>query len=358
HIYPALTVWRELQRRCEQVEVLYIGTASGLEQTIVPRAGVPFATIPAAGLKREVSLAALRTAWTTWRGFRQAKRLLRRFRPDVVLGTGGYVTLPVVYAARALRVPVVVWEGNARPGLTNQLCAVKAHTVAVAIPGTERWFRRARRVVCTGNPRASEVLKVDPLRQADACARYRLDPQRQWVVAFAGSRGAETVNRVWLELLPRFAERPDWGLLYVTGQAHYAQVSAAVEAAGVPANVRLVPFIDDMPPVLRQAAVVVTRAGSSTLAEICALGLAAVLIPSPYVTANHQEENARRLVERGAARMIRESDLTAAQLWQELTSLLDDGGAVKLRQAAKALATPQAAADLCELVLAAAAARR
>ncbi|SFU57719.1 undecaprenyldiphospho-muramoylpentapeptide beta-N-acetylglucosaminyltransferase [Alicyclobacillus macrosporangiidus] len=360
HIYPAIALWRRMARELGQLDVLYIGSERGLERDIVPRQGLTFAAIPAAGLKRELSLAAVRTLVTTWRGYRQAHRLLRRFRPDVVVGTGGYVTLPVVFAASRRGIPSVVWEGNARPGLTNQLCARRAHSVAVSFPDSERWFPRARRVVVTGNPRASEVLDVSLDRVAAARREYGLDPERKLVVCFAGSRGAETVNEVVTELLPRFADRPQWQLLYVTGGAHYDDVEARVRrhADRVPGNVRLVPFVHDMPPVLRQADVVVTRAGSSTLAEICALGLAAVLIPSPYVTANHQEENAMRLAERGAALMIRERELSADRLWEVLTRVLDGGEGARLRQAAKALATPRAVDDLFELVMEAASASR
>ncbi|MCL6515378.1 undecaprenyldiphospho-muramoylpentapeptide beta-N-acetylglucosaminyltransferase [Alicyclobacillus sp.] len=353
HIYPAIALWRRMVKELGALEVLYIGSERGLERDIVTREGLPFTAIPAAGLKRSLSPAALRTFVTTLRGYRRARRILRRFRPDVVVGTGGYVTLPVVFAASRAGIPAVVWEGNARPGLTNQLCARRAHAVAVSFPDSERWFPRARRVVVTGNPRASEVLDVSDERVQSARREYRLDPARRLVVCFAGSRGAETVNRVITGLIPRFAQRPTWQLLYVTGGAHYDEVSEEIRRSheAVPDNVRVVPFIHDMPPVLRQASVVITRAGSATLAEICALGLASILIPSPYVTANHQEENAMRLAERGAALVIRERELTPDGLWAALGRVLDGGEGVRMRDAARAMATPRAVEDLFQLVM-------
>lgn len=352
HIYPGLTLWRYMATQLPNVEVLYIGSEKGLERQIVEHVGIPFQAVPAAGLKRQISLSALRTMVTTYRGYRKAKRLIAKFHPDVVVGTGGYVTLPVVYAAHAKKVPSVVWEGNARPGLTNMLCAKRASAVALSFADSKKWFKQAKVVKMIGNPRASEVLDVSEEMMRGARDTYGLRKDAKLIVFFAGSRGAETVNKVLLDMLPRFAGYPQWQLLYVTGEKHYDSVQRAVSAC--PPNVHVVPFIPDMPPVLAQAAAVVTRAGSSTLAEICSLGLASILIPSPYVTANHQEENALRLVERGAALMLKEAELTPDALWTALERVLERGEGNALRKAARELATPQAVEDLYAMVMEAA----
>jgi len=349
HIYPGLTLWNHVQQHEPSSEVLYIGTERGLEGDIVRRAGLPFKTIRAAGLKRQLSWQALRTAVETYRGYWQAKRLLREWRPDVVVGTGGYVTLPVVYAAAALGIPTVIWEANARPGLTNQLCAKKASAVAISFADSAKWFSGAKTVRMTGNPRASEMLLVEPSRIADAESRFHMDGKRRLIVFFAGSRGAETVNEVLLRLLPKFFERPDWHLLYVTGEAHYERICS--QAPKELANVDLVPFIYDMPAVMKRADVAVTRAGGATMAEICALGVPSILIPSPFVTANHQEENARRLADQGAACMLKEAELTPERLWQELSTLLDTETGPIMRDRALQAATPNAVADLYALVI-------
>ncbi|QSO53877.1 undecaprenyldiphospho-muramoylpentapeptide beta-N-acetylglucosaminyltransferase [Alicyclobacillus curvatus] len=349
HVYPALTVWNYILRQHPDAEVLYIGSEKGLEKDIVPRTGIPFATIPAAGLRRELSLRAAKTAWLTLRGYRQAKRLVRRFRPDVVLGTGGYVTLPVVYAAARLKVPAVVWEANARPGMTNQLCARKATAVAVCFPGGERFFPKGTRLVLTGNPRGSEVLEVPAQSIADAKKVHGIRDGRKLIVGYMGSRGAETVNRVVSEVIPRFADKPDWQLLYVTGSAHYDEFCAGLPR--LPHNVQVVPFLHDMPSILPSAAAVLTRAGGATLSEICALGLASVIVPSPYVTANHQEENARRLFERSACEMVLENELTADKLWAALAQVLDTSHGDELRQNARLMATDHAVRDLYDLLM-------
>lgn len=349
HIYPALIVWNYIKRQHPDAEVLYIGSEQGLEKDIVQRENIPFATIPAAGLKRELSLKALKTAFTTFRGYRAARRLIRRFKPDVVLGTGGYVTLPVIYAAAGRKVRSVIWEANARPGLTNQLCARKASAVAVCFPGGERWFPKGTRLVLTGNPRGSEVLDVPHEAVLEAKKKYDIKENRKLIVGYMGSRGAETVNQVIGEVIPRFANKPEWQLLYVTGSAHYDEFAGKLEK--LPHNVQVVPFLHDMPTILPSAAAVLTRAGGATLSEICALGLASVLVPSPYVTANHQEENARRLAEAGATVMIVEKELTPDKLWTTLEEVLDTERGDELRKNARQLATDNAVKDLYKLVM-------
>lgn len=353
HIYPALALWRYIKQRDDTAKVLYIGGIHGLERDIVTRAGLPFVAVPAAGLKRQLSLSALSTLLRTAEGYFSARRQLSMFRPDVVVGTGGYVTLPVVFAAHAKHIPSVIWEANARPGLTNTLCAKHATAVAVSFPDSERFFPTARSVVMTGNPRASEVLDVSPEQVAAARARYRLDPVRKLIVCYMGSRGSESVNRVMTALVPRFAASDKWQVLYVTGEAHYEQVLRALAEQGgdaLPNHVQVLPFVHDLAELLPAADVVVTRAGGATLSEICSLGLPSLLIPSPYVTANHQEANAERMVDHGAARMLREAALTPETLWSALTRILEGGQAAVMRDCAKQLATPDAVAALFQLV--------
>lgn len=349
HIYPALTLWKYLKSQQPDAKALYIGTKKGLEKDIVTKTDIPFISISAAGLKRQFSLAAFKTALETYRGYQSAKRILRKWKPDIVLGTGGYVTLPVVFAAHHLGIPSVVWEGNAHPGLTNQLCAKRAAAVAVSFDHTDTWLRGAKRIVLTGNPRASEVLHVSETDKKAACNQYQLSANRPTILIFSGSRGAETVNRVVVELMGQFSSRPDWRVIFVTGEKHFRSISGLLP--NLPNHISVLPFIYDMPSLLPSVNVVVTRAGSATLAEICSLGVASILIPSPYVTANHQEENAKRLSEKNAAILLREQDLTKDTLWASLIHVVDNGAGQVIRDNAKRLATPNAAEDLYQLIM-------
>ncbi|MFX4301984.1 undecaprenyldiphospho-muramoylpentapeptide beta-N-acetylglucosaminyltransferase [Alicyclobacillus tolerans] len=345
HIYPAISIARELERRGELDEVLYIGTEKGLEKNIVAHAGLPFTVIQAAGLKREISAAALQTAWITWRGYRESLQVIRRFKPDVVLGTGGYVTLPVIFAAHRLRKPSVVWEGNAFPGLTNLLCARRADVVAVAMEETIKKFPRARRVVWTGHPRASEIRQADEAAKEAARKRYQLRPGYKHILVFCGSRGAETVNRVVLEMAREFlAGKPNLQMIVVTGEHNF------VKMENQPDNLLLVPFVDDMPALLPQMDVVVTRAGAGTVAEIASLGIPAVFIPSPYVTANHQEVNARFLTDRGGGTILLEKELTSAKLWLAIQSYLKSEPWQRAHEALLSCAIPDAVEKLVQVV--------
>jgi len=349
HIYPGLALWSYLQTQQTGAQALYIGTSKGLEREIVAHAELPFTVVDAAPLKRQLSFAAVQTLLTTYRGYRQALKLLKAFRPDVVLGTGGYVTLPVIFAARRLGIPSVIWEANARPGLTNVLCARRASAVAVSFAGCENFFRSAKRVELTGNPRASEVLKVSSAAKAAAKVQYGIKPNHKVIVLYAGSRGAETVNRIMVDLIGRFVEQEHWQLYYVTGEAHFEMTMQQI--VELPQNVTILPFIHDMPGLLSLAQLVISRSGGATLAEICALGLASILIPSPYVTANHQEENAKRLADKGAAVLLREADVTADSLWDAMYTVLETGKGAVLRAAARQLATPHAVQDLYQLMM-------
>lgn len=348
HIYPALSLLRYMKNHVDPFDAHYIGTEQGLEQSIVREAQIPFDTVQAAGLKREVSAAALRTLVTTSRGYFQAKRLLRAIRPNVVVGTGGFVTLPVIFAARSLRIPSVIWEGNARPGLTNLLCARRTDAVALSFAESASYFRRAKLVRFTGNPRASEVLQVSDAARRAARDTYRILRHQKVILIFTGSRGSESVNQVVADMLQRFHDHADWRVMFVTGTRHHRHI--VDNLSQFPRNVTVHEYIHDMPALLSNVDLVISRAGSSTLAEVCSLGVSSILIPSPYVTANHQEENARRLAEAGAAQMILESDLTVDSLWNAIVERLQDRHLETMKLRAKERGTPTAVADLYELV--------
>jgi UDP-N-acetylglucosamine--N-acetylmuramyl-(pentapeptide) pyrophosphoryl-undecaprenol N-acetylglucosamine transferase len=349
HIYPALTLWQYVRSHHPEAEALYIGTEQGLEKNIVAKTDIPFMTIPAAGLKRQFSLSAIRTALVTFGGYRLARRKLYKWKPDIVVGTGGYVTLPVIFAAHRMGIPSVVWEGNARPGLTNQLCAKRAEAVAVSFEHTEGFLRGAKKVVFTGNPRASEVLHIPDAARKSAREKYRLSSDKPTILIFSGSRGAETVNLVVVELMTKLIARPDWRVIFVTGDKHYDSVCGLLPK--LPHHITVLPFIYDMQNLLPNVDVVVTRAGSATLAEICSLGIASILIPSPYVTANHQEENAKRLSSQNAAILLKEQELSSDSLWASLVRAIDSQEGKMMRENARRLATPHAAEALYQLVM-------
>lgn len=346
HIYPALSIIKEVKKHEPNGEVLYIGTQSGLESKLVPREGIPFETIHITGFKRKISVENVKTIYRFLKGVQKAKKMIKQFQPDVVVGTGGYVCAPVVYAAAKLKIPTVIHEQNSVPGLTNKFLSRYVDKVAVAFEETKQYFPRDKTVLL-GNPRAQEVVHMDG-RVGRESVGLRND--KRSVLIVGGSQGARPINESFLEVLPEI-HKYDYQFLYVTGQKHYDKVMTEVKKIGSPKNVIIKPFIHNMPEVLAGIDLIVARAGATTLAEITALGLPSILIPSPYVTNNHQEKNARALSNQGAAIVRLESEITGEQLLKDIDDILrNDHKWEAMHKAAKAIGMPNAATDFYQLL--------
>ena len=243
----------------------------------------------------------------------KAKKILRDFKPDVVIGTGGYVCAPVLYAASRLGIPSLIHEQNSVAGVTNKFLSRFVNRIATC-------FEESK-IILTGNPRGQEVVAT-PKMDTILSEQFQLDDQVPTVLVFGGSRGAPAINQAAIEAIPSFAGQ-DYQVIVATGRVHYDELRQSLKQE-LPANVRLVPYIDNMPSLLRQIKLVVGRSGATSLTELTALGLPSILVPSPYVTNNHQEHNAMALVDHGAARMIKQADLTATSLVETIQELMAD----------------------------------
>ncbi|QOY34376.1 undecaprenyldiphospho-muramoylpentapeptide beta-N-acetylglucosaminyltransferase [Anaerobacillus isosaccharinicus] len=317
HIYPALALIKEIKKREPNAEFLYIGTEKGLESTLVKREDIPFKTIDITGFKRKFSLENVKTIIRFFKGVSRSKKLIREFEPDIVIGTGGYVCGPVVYAASKLNVATIVHEQNSVPGLTNKFLSKYVNKVAISFKEAESFFPKEK-VVHTGNPRATEASLVEG---RDRLTDLGLNKDKKTVLIVGGSRGARPINDAFLEVL-EVAGKRDYQFLYVTGEVHYDTVMAKVQEHGNPPNIKIAPFIHNMPEVLKNVHLIVARAGATTLAEVTAIGLPSILIPSPYVTNNHQEKNARALSDNGAAVIKLEKELSGPILLKEIDAIL------------------------------------
>lgn len=342
HIYPALALIREIQKKDNHVEFLYIGTEKGLESKLVPRENIPFKSIHITGFKRKFSFENVKTVLRFLKGVRDSKKMLKEFKPDVVIGTGGYVCGPVVYAAAKMGIPTIVHEQNSVPGLTNKFLSRYVDKIAICFEDARQFFPE-QKVVLTGNPRASEVLGQDGIRGRLSSGLKLKVPT---VLIFGGSRGAKPINEAVVKSLTELSGKP-YQVLYVTGDVHFDEVQKEVELVGNPENVIIKPFIHNMPEVLAGIDLTVSRAGATTLAELTSLGIPSILIPSPYVTDNHQEKNARALSEHGAARLLLEKDLTGPKLVEHIDQILGhEQKLADMKKAAKKLGIPDAAARL------------
>lgn len=332
HIYPALALVRHVVACEPDSEVLFIGTSSGLESKIIPAAGFPLATIPARGYPRRLT-GLVPVAKDFISGSLQVRKIIREFKPQVAVGTGGYVSAPVVLAAAMNRIPAVIHEQNAIPGMANRYLAPLAGRICLSFESSRSHFRSSKRTVVTGNPRSSEAASYsrDQGRQ-----RFNLDPDRPVVVVFGGSRGALKINQVITGYLDSGWWLPTVQLIYITGEIYYNQVRERLRF--LPQGISLFPYLSEMPAALAAADLVITRSGATTLAEITALGIPAILIPSPNVVDNHQYYNARVMADCGAALLIEEREFTAYRLRKEISRLLSNAGLLgKMGQASRRL---------------------
>lgn len=341
HIYPALALARHVLEREPSAEMLFVGSAEGLESKIVPAAGFALETIPASGFGRSLRRLVPFTR-DLRRGLARARRILDSFQPDVVFGTGGYVSAPVMLASLLAGRPAAVHEQNALPGLANRMLAPLVQRVCLSFEESRSAFPRRSKTVFTGNPRASEVAAVE---RGAAQELLKIDPSFRTILVYGGSRGALRINEVMVDYLKAGWLPQETQLLYVTGEIYYRRVR---EQLGLLLQrVRLFPYLENMPAALAAADLVITRSGATTLAEITALGLPAILIPSPNVVNNHQYYNARLLERAGAALLLEEKDFNRYRLRREVERLGAEPALLeRMAEAGKKLAVPDAAARL------------
>ena len=339
HVIPALAIAREL-RDVHDAEVRFVGTARGLETRLVPEAGFPLELIQVGQLKGVSLMTRVRTLADLPLGVLRCIKLLRGFKPDVVVGVGGYASGPAMMAAILLRTPTLAFEPNAVPGLANRLVGKHVSAAAVNFEETRRFFRNAQ---VTGTPVRSEFFAI----AERAAAGRRL-------LVFGASQGA----RIFNQLVPKIASRllsqvPGLEIIHQTGARHGDSTRATYEAlGGIPAEVTVTTYLNDMPEQFGAADLILCRSGASTMAELAAAGKAAVLVPFPQAADDHQRKNADAFVAAGAAEMILERDLTEESLLQTLTGLLrDDARRTEMGKRARTLAHSSAAKDIAGMVV-------
>jgi UDP-N-acetylglucosamine--N-acetylmuramyl-(pentapeptide) pyrophosphoryl-undecaprenol N-acetylglucosamine transferase len=340
HVIPALAIAREV-RDAYGAEVRFVGTARGLETRLVPEAGFPLELIKVGQLKN-VSLATrARTLLDLPLGVLRCIALLRQFKPDFVVGVGGYASGPAMMAALLLRVPTLAFEPNAVPGLANRLVGKYVSAAAVNLPETTKYFRNAS---VTGTPVRPEFFAIQP----------RMEGVAKRLLVFGASQGARIFNETMPKIMDRLlAAVPGLEVVHQTGGRHGETTLAAYEKAGVRLDrVRVTTYLDDMAAQFAAADLILCRSGASSVAEVAAAGRAAVLVPFPQAADDHQRKNAEAFVAAGAAEMIIESELTEDRLLTILIDLLkDDAGRSEMAVHARSLAHPGAVKEIGKMIL-------
>ena len=350
HIYPGLAFIRELQIRHPEVELLYVGTKTGMEADIIPKEQLSFAAIHSRGFRRKLSWDTLKTIGVAGQGVFEAGRILEQFRPNLVVGTGGYVAGPMVLQAALRRIPTLIHEQNALPSVTNRILARFVSAIAVSFQESVRYFPAGKPIFVTGNPVRKEIVQLE---RSEACKRLELNCVQKTLLVVGGSNGAEPINNAVMQLLSRLQNDFNLQVVFVTGRKNFQSVQDYLKINNIELRpgIKIIPYLYDMPAGLKCADLIISRAGGM-IAEINVCGLPAVYIPSPYVADNHQEYNAKAIENQGAAIMLREAELTPETLWVTLSKMIQQPHLLEeMQEAALGLAKPKATEDLVEIAL-------
>ncbi|MFO8060859.1 MAG: undecaprenyldiphospho-muramoylpentapeptide beta-N-acetylglucosaminyltransferase [Bacillota bacterium] len=351
HVYPALSIAREFLARGPGRRVLYVGARRGLESTVIPEAGIPFRALRVEGFLGRGAAGKARSLLLLASALREAGGILAEFAPDVVVGTGGYVSVPVVMRAQLARIPTLIQEQNVLSGAANRMLSHLARAVAApAVEAAGNFPRRVQsRLVVTGNPVRRDVISAC---RSDGRAQYGLGPGDVMLLVVGGSGGARTINRGTLDfVLDHLPEHPHLRVLWVTGPRYHEEVLLRLESAGAADRVRVMDYLRDMPSALAACDLLLCRGGAMSLAEAAAAGRPMIIVPSPNVTHNHQQHNARALEGAGAAVVIPDCDFTGDSLQRVISGLLDDCERMRaMAGASAARGRPGALDEIMELI--------
>ena len=325
HIYPALAIIDKIKEKEPDSEFLYIGTHNRMEKDIVPSRGIPFKAIEMYGFNRRHLLKNFKTLKCLSKSFKECRKIIKEFNPDVVIGVGGYVTVPVIITAKKLGYKTFIHEQNSIPGKSNIYLAKYSDIIGISFKSSSKYLP-SDKTVLTGNPCSEGAVNAKPATKLE----LGLSSNKKLVLFVMGSLGSKSVNNILMNSSDIFKDK-NYEVLYITGNADYDEF----KNKKYPDNVKVIPFYEGLIRIMKRTDLMVTRAGASTLSEIIALNMPAILIPSPYVANNHQYINALDLVKSRAAEMIEEKDLTAESLITAIDSLIDDE--VKLKEMRKNL---------------------
>lgn len=308
HIFPALAIINKIKSHDKNSKFLYFGTTDRMEKDIIPEKGIPYIGIQMKGLNRKNILKNITVLKIYLAAIKKAEVELKKFKPDIVIGVGGYITAPVLVAANHLGIKTIIHEQNSIPGVSNKLLSHFVNKICVSFKESEAYFPK-KKTIYTGNPRSEEILSMEKGKRED----FGFNHKSKFIILVMGSLGSLTMTKKMKELIPSFKDK-DYQVLVVTGKNYYDDY----KDVKIPTNVKIVPFYDAK--YMKDADLIITRSGASTIAEVTALLLPSIMIPSPYVTHNHQYKNAKALEDKKACKILEEKDFCK----ENLLSLIDD----------------------------------
>ncbi|MDD3241836.1 MAG: undecaprenyldiphospho-muramoylpentapeptide beta-N-acetylglucosaminyltransferase [Bacilli bacterium] len=314
HVYPALSVINKIKEMSPKSEILYIGTKDRMEATLIPSLNIPYVGIKMEGINRKKILNNIKVIEELSIACKEVENILTSFNPDIVIGFGGYVTFPVIYTAKRKGYKTFIHEQNSIPGLSNRFLSMYSDKIGVSLPGSFKYFPK-KKTITTGNPRGEEAINVLPANKED----YHLTKDKKLVVIVMGSLGSKTINNLFKEIIPKFNNK-NYEVIFITGKNYYDNY----KNMEIPKNVKILPFVDNMLGLLKVTDLIVSRAGATIISEITSIKLPSILIPSPYVTNNHQYLNAKDLKEQGASTIIEEKNLNSNVLINTIDDILSN----------------------------------
>ncbi len=341
HIYPALAIINKIKEKEPDSKFLYIGTDNRMEKDLIPSFNINYEMLHVTGLKRKITLDNIKALSNFLNARKKCKEIIKKFNPDVVIGCGGYVTAPVIWAGHKLKKKTFIHEQNSVIGLSNKYLSSYADKVGVSFENTIDLFPKGKAIL-TGNPCSEEALKVKSANKE----KYGLSKNKKLVLVVMGSLGSRSINDNIFDNIEKFNNK-DYEVLIVTGESYYEKV----KDKKLPKNVKVEPFIPKLPEVMKVADLMISRAGASTMSEIMSLKVATIFVPSPYVTNNHQYKNAHYLEEKNAALLINEKELTIDILIEKIDSILNDKNKYnKLKENLSHLAINDSATRIYEIL--------
>lgn len=320
HINPGIAIANEIKNHYPSADITFIGTPRGLENDLVPRAGYKLKTIEAYGIKRQISLSNLKNAYKTLKSYKLAKKIIKDIKPNIIVGTGGYICGPVFSGAFKYGIPTVIHESNAFPGIAVKLLSKKTNTVLVGFEDTKKRLPKAKNVVVTGTPTKVRKINLTQKQKGEIKKQFKIENEFPIVTIFGGSQGAESINRCIIEIINKKLNK-EYQIIWAVGQKNYEEVRNSIKT---PYNVCIVPYIYNMEEVLNLSDLVVSRSGAMTITEVAKCGKPAIFIPYPFATENHQEYNAKVLANAGSAKIILDKELNSNKLNNTINEILEN----------------------------------
>lgn len=344
HIYPAIAIANEIKSRYGDAEILFVGAKGKMEMKKVPEEGFQIVGLWISGIHRKMSLDNLIFPFKVISSYLKAKRIIREFKPDAVVGVGGYASGPIMLAAAAKKIPAMIQEQNSYAGLTNKQLGKKVKKVCVAYENMDRYFPKEK-IVLTGNPVRKDIMLVAEKR-AEALRHFNLSPDKKTVFVFGGSLGARTINNSVIKDLGKLMDA-EVQLLWQTGRLYFDEMKSKAKAFDS-ANLRIMEFVKEMDLAYAAADVVISRAGALSISELCLVGKPVILVPSPNVAEDHQTKNAQALIEKNAAVLVKDNIAEQKLVPEVLELLKDNNKQALLAEHIKQMARPNAAENIVD----------